>query len=109
MSQPLNVLIVEDSEADALLLLRELRKGDYAVRFKRVADPGAMYDALDEPWDVVIADHSMPHFSARSALRLMQDRGIDSPLIIVSGTMRSGEIVAAMRDGARDFILKGDF
>jgi CheY-like chemotaxis protein len=64
MSTPLRVLVVEDSEDDAALLLRELRRGGYDVTHERVDTASGMSAALDrQAWDLVVSDHSMPHFS----------------------------------------------
>ncbi len=83
MSRPLRVLIVEDSEDDALLLLRELRRSGYDPSFERVDTPHAMNSALDrQTWDIVIADYAMPHFSTPAALELLKAKEIDLPFII---------------------------
>jgi DNA-binding NtrC family response regulator len=93
MSQPIRVLIVEDSENDALLLVRELRRGGFDLKFKRVETAEAMAAALaQKTWDLVISDYSMPHFSGTAALELLKQCGLDLPFIIVSGTI--GEDVA---------------
>lgn len=77
---PLQVLIAEDSEDDSMLLLRELRKGGFDPTHKRVDTPAAMKSALENgTWDVIIADYSMPQFTAPAALKLMQDSGLDIP------------------------------
>ena len=82
MRTPLRVLIVEDSEDDADLLLRELRRGGYAPAFERVDTPGAMRAALDRnSWDIVLSDFSLPQFSGLAALALLQERGPDLPFI----------------------------
>lgn len=107
MLKPLRVLIVEDSEDDALLLSRELRRGGYAVSHRRVDTAAGMEAALEEEWDLVISDHSMPSFSSLAALELLHDRGyIDLPFIIVSGRIGEDTAVAAMKAGAHDYIMK---
>ena len=64
MGLPLNVLIVEDSEDDFLLLLRELRKGGYEPAFERVETAAEMQSALSkQAWDIIISDYKMPNFS----------------------------------------------
>src|SRR6266481_5382302 len=109
MSQPLHILVVEDSEDDTLLLLRELRRGAYEPRFERVDTPGAMRAALDrQAWDVVVADFSMPRFNALAALDLVKEKGLDVPFIIVSGTIGEELAVKAMKNGAHDYIMKGN-
>lgn len=107
MAAPLRVLIVEDSEDDAALMVRELRRHGYDLTFERVQTVQAMKAALDtQQWDVILSDYSMPSFNAPAALRLVQDRGIDIPFIIVSGTVGEETAVAAMKAGAHDFFAK---
>ena len=108
MSVPLRVLIAEDSEDDALLLVRELKRGGYEPTYERVASAAAMAAALDRRgWDLVIGDHSMPHFSGLTALSLVRERGLDVPFICVSGTISEEMAVAAMKAGANDWVTKG--
>src|SRR5574337_459 len=86
--RPLRVLVVEDSEDDAILLVRELRRGGYHPVWQRVETADAMKVAISQQsWDVVICDHGMPHFSAPRALRLLREHELDLPFIIVSGTI----------------------
>ena len=109
MSIPLRVLLIEDSEDDAVLLLRELRYGGYEPVFERVDTAVAMNAALvRQTWDVVISDYSMPQFSAPAALTLLQKKELDLPVIIVSGSIGENTAVALMKAGAHDFILKGN-
>jgi len=108
VSVPLRVLIAEDSEDDALLLVRELKRGGYEPTYERVASAAAMAAALDrQGWDLVIGDHSMPHFSGLTALSLVRERGLDVPFICVSGTISEEMAVAAMKAGANDWVTKG--
>jgi PleD family two-component response regulator len=103
----LRVLIIEDSEDDALLLLRALQRGGYAPTYTRVDTPAALQAALDrEDWDIVISDYSMPHFSGLGALTLVKERGLDLPFLLVSGTIGEESAVAAMRAGAHDYLMK---
>ena len=109
MSTPLRVLIVEDSEDDAALILRELRRGDYEPASERVDTPAAMKSAVDNnTWDIVISDHNMPGFSAPAALTLLKSSGLDLPFIIVSGAIGEDVAVAAMKAGAHDYVMKGN-
>jgi signal transduction histidine kinase/DNA-binding response OmpR family regulator len=109
MGTPLRVLIVEDSEDDALLLVRALRRGGYDPTFERIETPTAMTAALgQQTWDVVISDYAMPHFSALEALALLKGSGFDLPFIIVSGAIGEETAVEAMRAGAHDYIQKGN-
>jgi PAS domain S-box-containing protein len=108
MSIPLRVLIVEDSEDDALLLVRVLRRSGYDLTYERVDTAAAMRAALDtQTWDVIIADYTMPDFNGLAALALMQEKKLDLPFIIVSGSIGEDIAVAAMKAGAHDYIMKG--
>jgi serine phosphatase RsbU (regulator of sigma subunit) len=109
MNKPIHILIVEDSEEDTELLLHELRRAAYEPAFERVDTPAAMSAALDhQNWDLVVADFSMPQFNALAALDLLNKRGLDLPFIIVSGTIGEELAVTAMKNGARDYIMKGN-
>jgi two-component system, NarL family, sensor histidine kinase UhpB len=108
MGVPIEVLLVEDSEDDALLLLRQLRRGGYEPAWKRVDTAEAMEAALDERgWDLVVSDHNMPTFSSVAALDLLRRKGfVDLPFIIVSGQIGEDAAVAAMKAGAQDYLMK---
>jgi len=107
MSKPIRVLIVEDSEDDALLVLDEIRRGGYDPTFERVDTREAMDTALDKKrWDVILADYRIPHFSGLGALRLLQEKKIDLPFIIVSATIGEEKAVEAMKAGAHDYLMK---
>ena len=130
MNKLLHVLIVEDSEDDARLLLRELQRGGYDPAFERVETADAMRAALDpstsfgsasrstpvgqdrgsgQRWDVILSDYRLPQFSAPAALALLQASGLDLPFIIISGTIGEDVAVAALKAGAHDFIVKGNW
>ncbi len=88
MDVPLRVLLVEDSEDDADLLLRQLARGGYDVTSVRVETAEAMEAVLAErSWDVIIADYVLPRFSGPDALALVNDKGLDLPFIMVSGAV----------------------
>ena len=107
MSEPLNVLMVEDSEDDAALLVRELRKGGYDVNFERVDTRSGMEAAVRKmAWDLVICDYSMPHFSGADALKLLRAKDSDIPFIFVSGTIGEDKAVTALKMGAQDYLMK---
>jgi two-component system sensor histidine kinase VicK len=107
MQTMLKTLIVEDREADAALLIRELRRGGYELIFERVDSEPAMTDAIvHENWDIVFADYSMPNFSVAAALAVIAKSGLDVPLIVVSGSVGEESAVEVMRAGAQDLILK---
>ena len=104
--KPLRVLLVEDSDDDAQLVLHTLTRGGWVPTWERVDTPGAMRTALDRPWDVVLSDYSMPSFSAPAAFSVLRERGLDLPFIIVSGTVGEEAAVEAMRSGVHDYLLK---
>src|SRR3984885_2526460 len=107
MTTPLRVLLVEDSEDDAQLLLYELRQRGYSPTFERVETAPTMLTALRSgTWDVVISDWAMPNFSAPAALDVLRNEGVNIPFIIVSGSIGEETAVDAMRAGAHDFVLK---
>jgi len=109
MNNALHILIVEDSEDDAHLLLRELRRGGYLVRFERVENAEQMSKALDQQqFDIVFADYSLPQFDAPRALEMLQKTGIDIPFIIVSDTVAEEVAAVAMKAGAHDYLVKGN-
>jgi len=106
--KPLRALFVEDCEADAAILLRELRRGGYDVSFLRVQTADALRGALNtSSWDVVLSDYSMPSFSAPAALAIVRDIKPDLPFMIVSGTIGEETAVSALKAGACDFLVKG--
>jgi PAS domain S-box-containing protein len=108
MGASLRVLLVEDSEDDALLLVRMLRRGGFDPTWDRVDTAEAMEAELDgRGWDLVISDHGMPAFDSSAALELLRRKGfVDLPFIIVSGQIGEDAAVAAMRAGAHDYLMK---
>jgi signal transduction histidine kinase len=109
VQKTLHVLVVDDSEDDAVLIAREFRRGGFDVVSERVDTALAMKSALARlPWDVVISDHAMPHFCALKALQVLKDSGLDLPFIIVSGAIGEDLAVEAMRSGAHDYVMKAN-
>jgi PAS domain S-box-containing protein len=109
MKPRLHVLMIEDSEDDAFLIERELRRSGYNLDCDRVETQAAMQAVLDkQPLDLVIADYTLPAFSAPEALEILQRQQKDLPFIIVSGTIGEDTAVAAMKAGAHDYIIKGN-
>ena len=107
--QSLHVLMVEDSEDDALLIIRELKKGGYNPVHERVETAAAMKKALQEKqWDIILCDYKIPKFSGAHAIALLQETNIDIPLIIVSGTIGEETAIECMRSGAHDYVMKNN-
>ena len=104
---PLKLLLVEDSEDDALLLVRGLRRNGFDVTYERVDKESDMVRALDtQDWDIVISDYNMPQFDALRALELSKNYDPDIPFIVVSGAIGEESAVALMRSGVCDYVLK---
>ena len=109
MNTPLRVLIVDDSEDDATLLVLALEREGYEPAYERVMTAPAMSDALARrQWDVVLSDYTMPSFGALMALELLHQTGLDLPFIIISGTIDEAMAVGALKAGAHDFVVKGN-
>jgi PAS domain S-box-containing protein len=110
MGKPLRLLIIEDSEDDAQLLLRDLKRSGYEVAFERVETVDAMRAMLSKMrWDIIVSDYTLPKFSAPQALETLQSTGLDIPFIIVSGAIGEETAVAALKAGANDFLVKGKY
>ena len=109
MGTPIRVLIIEDSDNDKELLLLELRRGGYDPEYTCVETAEAMNSALDQrEWEIIISDYSMPKFSGITALQIARDRKLDIPFILISGTIGEEIAVQAMREGASDYLMKGN-
>lgn len=109
MSKPLRVLVVEDSPDDEELMIAELERAGYETSHTRVDQPDTFRDALHRgPWDVILADHNMPCFSAPRALAILAEERIDLPFIIVSGSVSEAIAVESMKAGAHDFFAKNN-
>ena len=106
MSTSLNLLLLEDSAADAELMVEALRESGFDPSFRRVDTKDAFLRELDHPPDFILSDYSMPQFTAQDALRLMKERGLDLPFIIVSGCIGEDMAVECMKAGAADYLLK---
>jgi PAS domain S-box-containing protein len=106
MSRRLRVLILEDSEEDALLVVRELRTRWPELVYDVVASPDALETLLDRPWDLAIADYQFPDATAIDFLHILRERGLDMPFLVVSGTLDDETAARVMRAGADDFLRK---
>jgi two-component system, cell cycle sensor histidine kinase and response regulator CckA len=106
MSVPIRILLAEDSDNDAGIVVEAVRRAGYDPAITRVHDRAQYLTALDSARDAIITDHSMPQFGAPEALELMKSRGLDLPFIVVSGTIDEVAAVAILRAGAHDFVTK---
>ena len=109
-SKKLRVLIIEDSENDAFLLLREMRRLGYDVDSTRVeTEDGIRSSLASQDWDLIVCDYSLPHLDANQALKILKSTGLDLPFLIMSGTVDEENAVNALKAGAHDFLVKGKF
>jgi PAS domain S-box-containing protein len=106
MPEQLNVLILEDHPADAELMVHELRRAGFEPAWRRVDTEAGFAAALDPGLDVILADHNLPGYDSHRALRLVQERGLDVPVLVVSGSLGEEAATEAMRLGAADYLLK---
>lgn len=107
MAEALTVLIVEDSEDDALLIVETLRRDSLAVTWERVQTAADLKPLLStRRWDAIISDHSLPGFDAPTALAIVREQGLDLPFIVVSGVLGEQQAVALMKAGAQDYMMK---
>jgi DNA-binding NtrC family response regulator len=105
----LRVLIVDDSDDDAKLIIRKLSSEGYEPKWKRVETAEAMKGAIDEEeWDVILCDYKLPLFSVHAALKIVQEKDIDIPFILVSGTIGEDIAMSAVKSGAHDYVMKGN-
>ena len=103
----ISLLIIEDSDDDVILLLRDLQKSGYSVDYNVVQSKEEIQSALNNgTFDVVISDYNLPKFNGIEALKLIKEMECDIPFILVSGEMGEELAVEAMREGASDYIMK---
>src|SRR6266550_5207280 len=106
MPVPLNILLVEDSEEDAELVVAELRRAGFEPQWKRVITEADYRASLEDAPDLIISDFALPQFSGLRAMDLLRERGLDIPVILVTGTLGEDRAVEAMRHGMTDYLLK---
>lgn len=105
----LHLLVIEDSPRDAELIISELERGGYELKWRRIETEAELISALDaEAWEAIVSDYRLPHFDGLAALHALQAKKVDIPFIIVSGTIGEEIAVAAMKEGAHDYIMKDD-
>ncbi|WP_428606839.1 EAL domain-containing protein [Sedimenticola sp.] len=106
---PLHILLIEDDENDALLFIDHLKFGGLVFDWQLVDSEPGLLAALEKPWDMIFSDYSMPGFGGSRALELVRARDPDIPFIFVSGTIGETAAAEAIRSGAQDYIIKGDY
>jgi two-component system sensor histidine kinase UhpB len=109
LNKKLFVLIIEDSQADAELNVMLLQTAGYDISYKRVATAQEMTEALEmEPWDLILSDYSMLHFTVQAALEIYHAHGADIPFIVISGAIGEEKAVQLIKAGVHDYLLKGN-
>jgi len=109
MDEPLNILVIEDRNADFMMVERHLRQNGLSARCHRVDSLEKLKEAIDrENWDLVLSDYNVPQLNILDSLNLMQAALPDLPVIVVTGTVGEEKAVELLRLGARDFVLKGN-
>jgi diguanylate cyclase (GGDEF)-like protein len=109
MGKLIRALLIEDSDEDAQLIVREIRQGGYNIEYQRVETAAALSNALSQKtWDIILAEYKMPQFNGTDALRLFKRAALDCPFIFVSRAMSDETGIATMEKGAHDYLIKGD-
>ncbi len=107
MKEHLRVLLIEDVEDDALLIVDSLRRADYEISFTRVeTEKSFLHELHNEYWDLILCDYNLPGYSAIEALQAMKESGLDLPFLVVSGTIGEEKAVELLRAGAHDYVIK---
>jgi CheY-like chemotaxis protein len=104
--QPLRVLILEDNDSDAELVVDHLKQAGFEPTWDRAEDEAEFVAALNSDLDVILADFNLPAFGAPRALELLKERLLDVPLIVVSGSIGEETAVQVLHNGAADYLLK---
>ncbi|MEX2142129.1 MAG: ATP-binding protein [Pirellulales bacterium] len=102
----MKVLIVEDRPEDTELMVRELRQASLTPNWRAVVSEQEYRQSLDWGPDVILSDFTLPRFNAFDALRIMQERQLDIPLIVVTGSISEEIAVDCIKHGAVDYLLK---
>jgi len=107
MSEQLNILVIDDSNADFLMIERHLNQNGLTASCRRVDSLVGLKEAITAGgWDLVLADYSVPQLNFMDTLNLVQTTLPDLPVIIVTGTVGEEKAVELLKLGARDFVLK---
>ncbi len=109
MKTALRLLICEDIEADAAILVREIEHGGYEIFSQTVDSANDFKFALEDGhWDIIISDFNIPGFGGPEALLILKESGQDIPFVLVSGTVGEEIAVNMMKAGSSDYLMKGN-
>lgn len=107
MNKQIKLLIIEDNDDDALLIIEQFKQSGYEVKHRRVWTENETKEALKtETWDAITCDHNMPGYNSENALKVLKLSGLDLPFVIVSGSIEVTKAIAIMKAGANDYIFK---
>lgn len=106
MDKMLRILMIEDSPDDVLLALHAVKSAGYKVQSERIDTEEHLRTALNDEWDIILSDYSMPNLGGIKALELVRERDEEIPFIILSGTIGEEKAVRAIKSGANDYINK---
>ncbi|MBD3188892.1 response regulator, partial [Candidatus Bathyarchaeota archaeon] len=109
MKEAVRILIIEDSEDDASLLVEQIKQAGIRIEFKIISSKEGFLECLaQEEWDIILSDEKMPGFSGSEALKILKESGLDIPFVLVSGIIPADIGADVMYQGAKDFIKKDD-
>src|SRR5687767_5180801 len=109
MAEPLNILLLEDSDADAHLLIRFLRKNNLHSDIVRVwTKEDFLREINSGKFDLIIADHTLPSYNGMEAFRAVKQAGLNIPFILITGAVSERVLTAYATEGIDDYILKGN-
>ena len=107
MTTPIQLLMIEDNEMDAILEARELQRSGFTLAITRVeTEPDLRAALARQSWDIILCDFTLPGFSGADALRIAKELVPETPFIFVSGTIGEEAVAEAMRSGAKDYVMK---
>lgn len=106
MENKLQVLILEDNQADALLIAHELKRSGFSIDWVRVDNEGAFIREIQSRPDLILADYSLPQFNALEALAILRQERLEVPFIVISGVITEETAVRCIKEGANDYLLK---
>ena len=106
MAEKLRVLILEDRQTDLEIVLHELRRAGFEPLYQAVANEADFQSRLDGSLDIILADYSLPQFTALEALSILKERGLHTPFIVVTGSLSEEAAVTCLKNGATDYLLK---
>jgi len=109
MEKKLKILMLEDVEDDAGLIVRTLEKNGMQFESKRVDSKDEFAEAIrNYPADVILSDHSLPQFNSLEALKICRRINLSTPFILVTGTVSEEFAVTCLQQGAVDYLLKSN-